>query len=281
MDAGTPGGRVRIAGFSCLHEELRKGNLHNWIRCMTSVCERVYVLDRDSRDGSREVYEQHPKIRWLAGDNNHQSNMGADKHRLLKHLQVSIPADWVLWLDGDTLMDGRLLDGGRAIRRMCAGEKNDVIALGHYNLWRSEEYHRVDSRFDFLHGRGVPMLWRNRPGSAFPPESGWHDSSIPNGLKVDYSRANPSQRPPGGWTRSRYNLIHMGFATDEQIIERVVRNRTYGASEDRFFNVPVSVEPVPANHYPEWFTPRPGPHPTDLEPLEIDEQLLPDVLRSR
>ena len=82
----------------------------------------------------------------------------------------------------------------------------DGINLGHYNLWRSDLYYRVDSDYDWLHNHGVTAFWRNNGNLSFPKRKGLHSQQFPDGIS-SIARLNGS-------------LIHKGFSTDNQIITR-------------------------------------------------------------
>ena len=52
---------MKLIGFAQLYNELQKGNLINWFKCM-EICDYIYIFDQNSTDGSREIYSQHDNV---------------------------------------------------------------------------------------------------------------------------------------------------------------------------------------------------------------------------
>jgi len=225
-----------VAGFSQLRNELSKGNLVSWMRCMQEVCDYVYIYDHASDDGSVEYYHEFDNAHVIASDVNRHAVEGSDlfgKKLLLEKLLAEHPeVDWIFWMDGDTMLDGRLLkDEGKLFSSLLMeGDKlgAECISLGHYNLWRSDTYYRIDSAFHRLHHFGVNTLWKNNGNLRFDDEGGLHQDQFPHGM-VPFDR--PSDTPVDSedfstlaWRGSingfEPSLIHRGFATDEQILEK-------------------------------------------------------------
>jgi hypothetical protein len=243
---------MKIVAFAQLHDELRKGNLENWYRSLAG-CDHVYVFDQGSRDGSHAVYARDPRTVVLANPVNAFDRELECKAELLERLLADHPdTDWVFWLDGDTILDGRLLaDRAHGFRELCRrgiAEGVGGFKLGHYNLWRSDTYYRLDNEFHGLHGCGVCALWRNNGRLRFPRRPGLHVTTIPDGL--------------GPCRRVDYSLVHRGFATDAQILEkhRVYRSRGQRGWElDRLIDEShLRVAPIPRELLPDWYSIRDG-----------------------
>ena len=49
---------MKIVGFAQLRNELEKGNLENWFKCMIPICDYIYIYDQNSIDGSLEYYSR-------------------------------------------------------------------------------------------------------------------------------------------------------------------------------------------------------------------------------
>jgi hypothetical protein len=238
---------MKIVAFAQLHEELRKGNLENWYRSVTG-CDHVYVFDQASRDGSDEVYARDSRTVVLASPVNAFDRELECKAVLLERILADHPdTDWVFWLDGDTVLDGRLLaNGARAFRELCSRGSAEGVGgfkLGHYNLWRSDTYYRVDNQFHGLHGGGVCALWRNNGRLRFAPRPGLHVTTTPDGL--------------GPCPRVDYSLVHRGFATDAQILEK---HRVYASRGQRGWELcrlidesTLCVAPIPIELLPDWY----------------------------
>ena len=200
----------KIIGFTQLRNELEKGNLENFTRCM-DFCEKIYVYDQGSTDGSIEYYNNNSKFVVIRSEENRFWDEQKCKAQLLQKLLDEQPdTDWIFWMDGDTLLDGRLLrDNNSAMIELCASsEESDVgvVLFGHLNLWRSDTYYRIDNKFHGLNA-GVSALWKNTGKLNFPLGPGLHQSPVPAGVNSNYKKC-------------KYTLIHRGFATESQILNR-------------------------------------------------------------
>lgn len=235
---------MKIVGFSQLHNELEKGNLLNWIKSQ-EFCDYIYVYDQGSTDGSLEVYKQHSKIKVIESPINDFNNEILCKNQLLIKLLSEQPdTDWIFWMDGDTILDGRLLRYPNQIIEVLSNATNggfDSICFGHYNLWRSDTYYRVDDGYDYLHEKVIPF-WKNTGNLRF---------NVTNGLHT-------SQHPPMSSTcKCEFSLIHRGFATDFQIMKKYDVYKSFGQtgySLERLLNeTTLVVEKLHNDLIPDWF----------------------------
>lgn len=221
---------MKIIGFAQLRDELYKGNLENWFKCMMAVCDYIYIYDQNSTDGSLEYYSRFDNTTVISSPTNRFEEEMVCKNELLNLIKKDHPgSDWIFALDGDTLIDGRLLkDNGNVFRDMCASlidEEYDAYVFGHKNLWRSDTYWRYDNLYDAVNTDGVVPLWKFKPDIHFESRSGLHISASPISIK--------NLRRLGD-----YKLVHRGFATDQQIMDRYELYRSFGQSGyllERFF----------------------------------------------
>jgi hypothetical protein len=243
---------------------------------MNSVCDRVYVFDQDSNDGSREKYKLNSKFRVINSDTNRFYEELVCKNELLGLIGSEGGCDWIFWLDGDTLLDGRLVDDRKGLIEIC--EKADKtgcsgISFGHMNLWRSDTYYRLDNKFNWLNEKGVCCLWKYSKGLKFPLESGLHKQSVPSGINKI--------------CRSNFFLIHRGFSTDQQILKRYqeryrmyLKNKKTGRILNRLFDEStLTVKKIDKELYPKWFDISDDLNPKEKEKLinlyrEIPESFL-------
>jgi len=259
---------MKIIGFSQLRNELEKGNLHNWFKSMNEVCDKIYIFDQASDDGSQQVYREEggDKVRVLQNTSNNFSNEIGCKSVLLKHLLENDPdVDWIFWMDGDTILDVRLSDYNKIREVLEKYEDSDVgsLMLGHYNLWRSDTLYRTDDQYHGLHG-GVVALWKNNQRLFFPDSGGLHQMVTPVGLgkseRIDVK------------SDTLYSLIHKGFSTDYQIIKKYEVYKARGQKGwalDRLLKEEgLTVEEIPQEILPDWYTIR-----NENDPL-IKEELL-------
>ena len=251
---------MKIIGFAQLRNELEKGNLENWFRCM-SVCDYIYIYDQNSTDGSQDYYKNFNNVHVIESNENRFYDEITCKNELLnKILQDHPDVNWILWLDGDTLLDNRLLEeNGKMLRELCSNGNDNMIDayyFGHYNLWRSDVHFRLDDDFHWLHGKVVP-LWRNNGNINFPISSGLHQKQYPNGLNkivtVDYS------------------LIHRGFATDYQIMTKYdvykERGQNGWALERLLSEQTLHAEKINYELLPKWFNITDELHPSQKEKI--------------
>lgn len=237
---------IKIIGFTQLRNELSKGNLENWFRQM-SVCDKIYIFDQNSNDGSIEFYKKQKNVIVIESPVNRFKEELICKGELLSLVQQNEKdADWILWLDGDLLLDGRLLkNDGAHLKDLCwAATRLDADALffNHFNLWRSDVYYRTDDNYHSLNGNWCP-LWKNGRDIYFPKSIGLHQRQYPEGLKKGL--------------RTNFSVVHRGFATDYQIITKYdtyKQNGQNGWDLERLLNENgLTVELVDKELIPEWF----------------------------
>jgi hypothetical protein len=237
---------MKIIGFSQLRNELSKGNLENWFKQM-SVCDYIYIFDQNSDDGSLEYYKQFKNTVVIESPTNRFKDELICKQELLAKLLSEHPdVDWILWLDGDLLFDGRLLaNDGKELKELCrSGNANNIDAyyFNHYNLWRSDVHYRVDDMYHSLNGGWVP-LWRNTGNLHFNNVSGLHQRQYPHGLNRIIE--------------SPYSVVHRGFATDYQIMTKYdvyKSNGQNGWELERLLNEhTLTVEQLEMDLLPDWF----------------------------
>lgn len=265
---------MKIVGFAQLRNELSKGNLKNWFMSM-SFCDEIYIYDQNSDDGSKEYYKNFNAHVIESPINNFVNEIKCKRILLEKLLKEQPDADWIFWMDGDTILDARMdKDGVYEILTKC--EMLDGILLGHLNLWRSDIHFRTDSLFHWLHTNGVCAFWKNNGNLKFPSVRGLHTYQFPNGMENCY--------------RIGYFLIHRGFATDDQIINRIENYKKIpdkdwkvkgiaGAVQkrntiERFLNESnLNVRTLPKAAIPDWFNITDSINPIKKRPIrEIHEE---------
>jgi hypothetical protein len=232
-----------------MHNEREKGNLENWFWCVNQFCDCAYIYDQGSTDNSKEIYDRHPNatVIYSATNNfkntNHQKNELSSKAELLELLlEHHSDTDWIFWMDGDTITDNQFTREN--VEKILFETRHTVIRLGHYNLWRSFLYYRVDSKFHGLH-REVAAFWKNTGNLTFRGISGVKGGGAGGG-------ARPKDLPRG--QAVGLNLIHCGFATDFQIIKRYKIYKENGYEMKRLLNEKtLEVRRLPEEIIPSWF----------------------------
>jgi hypothetical protein len=108
---------MKIIGFSQLRNELSKGNLESWFQCM-GICDYIYIFDQASDDGSHDIYAQHDNVVLIQSEENRFNEEIICKKELLEKILSDHPdADWIFWIDGDTMIDQRLMDNDHEIMK--------------------------------------------------------------------------------------------------------------------------------------------------------------------
>ncbi len=237
---------MKIIGFAQLRNELSKGNLDNWFKQM-SVCDFIYIFDQNSDDGSLEFYKKFNNVVVIESPTNRFTEELICKKQLLETLLSDHPdTDWILWLDGDLLLDGRLLkNNGEELKKLCSSGSMsgiDGFLFNHYNLWRSDIFYRIDDMYHSLDGNWCP-LWRNNGYLRFEPAEGLHLKQYPSGMKKIKS--------------TPFSVIHRGFATDYQIITKYDVYKSNGQSGwalERLLNEEtLNVVELDEKLLPDWF----------------------------
>lgn len=251
---------MKIIGFSQLHNEQEKGNLTNWFRCMNKICDHIYIYDQASDDGSDEIYKSEPKARVIFSETNDFKNEIKCKSMLLKTLLEEHPdVDWIFWMDGDTVIEKKGLSrrNVESMLKFYEDKNADGLRLGHYNLWRSKQFYRVDDSYHSIHDRGVLAFWKNNGKLKFPLKEGLHHQQFPDGID------NP--------LRANLSLIHMGFSTDFQIIKKYnvykERGQSGWALERLLSEKTLVVEQLESRIIPKWISLENSPSPHQLKPL--------------
>jgi len=225
------------------------------------ICNYVYIFDQNSDDGSLKYYKNFKNTIVIESQTNRFKEELICKQELLdKALNDHPDVDWILWLDGDLLLDGRLLkNNGDELRKLCAfAEYNnaDACFFDHYNLWRSDIYYRTDDQYHSLNGNWCP-LWKNNGKLHFSAHIGLHHKQYPDGLETGL--------------RTPFCVVHRGFATDYQIITKYKTykdNGQNGWALDRLLNEKgLEVEMLNNELLPEWFNITDNVNPKDKKAI--------------
>lgn len=237
---------MKIIGFSQLHNEHKNKNLVYWFNCMDTVCDKVYIYDQASTDYSKKFYESKKAVVIESPTNDFSNELICKQKLLEKLLEENKDTDWILWLDGDTLLDNRLLNKA-TLEDLCtnaARQEIDAISLGHLNLWRSDIHYRIDSNYDYFDKVGRCPLWRNNGKLKFAVEQGLHKHQEPY---LGFQKV----------ARVDAKLIHRGFATDQQIIDRYRNYKSRGQTGNDLTRLideeTLKVEVVPKEILPPWY----------------------------
>jgi glycosyltransferase involved in cell wall biosynthesis len=182
---------VKIVGMMRIKNEAR------WIRAVLesalNVCERVYVLDDHSTDGTFDICQQFQDRVLIYSSAFHSLDEARDKNWMLEVIRLGTNAEWVLAIDGDEL----LMDHDALIATADSG-RADCYALRVLYLWDRKDQVRTDG----VYGRfWRPSLFRlGAQGSFRTTRNGgnFHCGNVPGELLQKSSR-------------SEVRLLHFGY----------------------------------------------------------------------
>lgn len=247
---------MKLIGFAQLYNELEKGNLHNWMRCMQTLCDVIYIYDQGSTDGSQDYYKQFDNVNVIYSKINNFEKENLCKRALLEWIKTEHSDGWIFWMDGDTVIENKVLQDKTPLMQLLSETPENSFSLGHYNLWRSDTYYRVDNNFHWLDGQ-VVAFWKLQPLLEFPiGRRNYHDKQYPQPLNINQ--------------KMNLALIHKGFTSEFQIfkrydyyVEKVGKLSwvTRGMNENG-----LTVERLPEGMLPDF-----------MEPNDVDPRTLPSL----
>lgn len=213
---------MKIIGFCQIRNELQNGNLHNLLKGM-EFCEKIYIFDQASDDGSQEVYAQHDNVVVIQSKVNRFVDSGtlrlASPKEFIERSFPQIPsilksnpdADWLCWLDGDSVLEGRLLaDDAKLLKQQlltCGGLGYTAMSLQGLSMWRSNRHCRFDNEYNDY--RPI-CFWKNQKAFNFPASPRVVDGQL---LPFEVHASQVFKN----WD---YYVLRYGHSTDEQIIRK-------------------------------------------------------------
>ena len=192
---------MNIIGFAQLRNELRQGNLGRFMNNMNYLCDKVYIWDQDSDDNSKDFYEEHGWEVVYSAENLFHNEI-ACKAQLLEMVKNEVNEGWVLWLDGDSILNTDKETLSQLIYHAeCNG--HDSISFGHINLWDNENQYRLDNNYMHLDDIGVIAAWKITPEISFLSKNGLHNLQYPATIRTPLDARD-------------IKIHHYGFFTQEQ-----------------------------------------------------------------
>jgi glycosyltransferase involved in cell wall biosynthesis len=176
---------------------MRIKNEARWIRPVLEsalkVCERVYVLDDHSTDGSFDICAGFGERVRVFSSSFHSLDEARDKNWMLEVIRLGTKAEWVLAIDGDEL----LTDHAQLVATIQSGRAN-CYSMRVLYLWDREDQVRTDG----VYGRfWRPSLFRLGAGESFQSTrngGNFHCGNVPKELL-------PNSR------RCEVRLLHFGY----------------------------------------------------------------------
>ena len=221
---------MKIIGFCQIRNELQNGNLHNLLKGM-EFCEKIYIFDQASNDGSHEVYAQHDNVEVIQSDVNRFVDDGPRRLASPKgSIERSFPqiptilkdnpdADWLCWLDGDSVLEGRLLaNNAQELKQQlqqCGGLGYKAMSLQSLSMWRSNRHCRLDNEYNDY--RPI-CFWKNLK-----------ELNFPNTPRVVDGQLLPWEVQDGRIFKNwDYYVLRYGHSTDEKIVRKYEEYKAAG-----------------------------------------------------
>ena len=194
-----------ITGFLQARNEIRSGHLQRYLKWNTELFDYLVAIDDESHDFTYDALSAQATI-CIRNEHSNFLNEISNKSKILKIAKQKIPeTDWFLWLDADEVL---YLDRSELESVIFSAEEQgcDAVDFALINLWRSESFYRVDSKFNDL--RNV-RLWKNNPGLVFKDKFGLHNSLHPTGIHKIH-------------IQDKFKVMHYGFVKDELILQKFI-----------------------------------------------------------
>lgn len=246
---------MKLMGFLQIYNEVEKGNLRRCLRSISKYCDEIVIYDDASTDNSVEVARQFTDL-IIEGAVNEWGKEAIHRQQLLELALIRNP-DWIFWLDADEVIEHKGEEG--ALRILAEGGDKDSYAFHEINLWRTPCFYRLDNAYN---DGWYCRLWKNTGELEIENKPGLHQRLVPKGLK------NEGQ--------SSLEIIHYGFATDNNIIDKFETYKSHGQSGWDLWRLVDERSLKIAKSNPYWFR----KSLPDLDPNEVYKvPLLSKVLK--
>jgi hypothetical protein len=256
---------MKIIGLLQNRNNVDNGYLRWCLTSMSRIADAIVVYDDASDQNVHPLYEQF-ECDVIYGETQ-------EFHRELFHKQqmldkgLTYDPDWFVWFDADAVLGAFWASRERTEKALNeAADKGIVVMLLHnLNLWRSWWWYRSDQSFNEL---WHCVFWKNTGQLNYDPQEGLHLSQYPY-FWNDREETVVASR----FEEELGQLIHFGFATDEEIARKYFTYRGKGqegwplermVAEGKMLNEQTeeeeefSLHPADPIWYPDWLTPQLG-----------------------
>src|SRR5258708_1828072 len=230
--------KYKIVCITQVYNEIEKGNLERFVRYVKPLVDASIIFDDGSTDGSYEyISKVTPYV--IRSSQNDFADEVAHKQLLIEKAK-ELGADFILWLDADEVLSA---NAEKRLQELCqeAVKSNiDGFSFHEINLWRSNNWRRVDSLYDI--GWFV-RLWRVTPELSFPKvKKGLHKLNYPPTIKRI--------------EKADVQVLHYGFSSDKNLAYKYLVYKSHGQRGydmlDRLISEEkLQLEKVPANIFPK------------------------------
>jgi len=203
----------RIFGFLIIRNEIESGHLERFLKWNKDLFDFLLVYDDASDDATAEIIEPFCDV-LIRGEFPLFGSEIQNRQILLEKSEYLLSDDdFILWLDADEVIYAsktQLLEICDELLR----KDYDGARLPHINLWRSEDFYRIDDSYDNLY----PIrLWRWRWGNKlkFIAVQGLHNQLYPEGMRTIASLEMPA-------------VVHYGFASENLLVQKYAMYKAHG-----------------------------------------------------
>lgn len=230
-----------LSGFSVLGV-MRIKNESEWIRqsieSQLPVCDKVLVLDDHSTDDTRDIVRMFGARTALVQSPFEGVNEGRDK-RFLLDVAVRAQPGWVLWIDGDEVLERTAPD---VLRGEFARSQFSSLSFQVLYFWNYLDVYRSDGCYESFWRRSAFRV-RGQDAGAFHFPSAGGEADLHNG-------GNCPQGILGANASSRARIKHYGYLRPEERhrkFEWYNRIDPNNEAEDRYRHI---IETPGARHAP-------------------------------
>jgi len=177
---------MKIIAFTQMRNEVENGNLVRYLENAKQWADEIVLYDDVSTDNSVEFARKYTEHIILGKTNKGKMRELERRQELLDYVLKNITVDsneeyWLMWMDCDEILDMNGTTGGlRKVVERVNERGGDSASFHQLNLWRGENWCRVDTRFS---GTFYKRLWKVVPGIKFKIDIGPAKSLFPMTLK--------------------------------------------------------------------------------------------------
>lgn len=242
--------KYKIVAIVQIYNEIEKGNLKRFFKYINNSIDDVVVYDDCSTDGSYEYAIENAK-EVIRGVKNDFASEVQHKQMLLS-AALKLKPDYILSIDADEVLSNGARD---ELQKLCAQsefEELDGIDFHLINLWRSENWKRIDS----LYNDGwFTKLWKVSEGISFDtPKVGLHQKLYPPCIKKIKRQET-------------LKILHFGFSDNINLAYKYLTYKAHGQRGYEMLDRLINEDSLLLEEVPEILYPR-GLYQKDTIPLK-------------
>ncbi len=202
---------MELTLIAVCRNEAATGHIEKFLKWNVPLFDHILVYDDFSNDGTVNLLKQ-AGINVIENEISMFRNELLIREKLLAEAKERFPGtDWFMILDLDEVLT---CDKAELIKLIEKAESKNCTGVSFklVNLWKSEEYFRIDEYFDKVE---KTHLWKNVSTMHFSGESGLHRELHPISIKTIYAQDS-------------VRILHLGFSTREKIVRKFLTYKILG-----------------------------------------------------